>query len=341
MRRSGLEILRRSAMPFRVDLRGSFRGVRHREGVLVQGPEGWGEFAPFEDYSDERAGRWLTSAIESAFVGWPRAKRAQVTSNAILPVRSIDETRIMLQRAVTDLGCRTIKVKVADPLEEERTEAQRIGAVREVLDAAMGTGVGRIRLDANGGWSVAEALARIEALSRSGIEYVEQPCRSVNDMAKVKQSSSLPIAADEAIRVDGVVDSIAEFADLAVLKAAPLGGVAAALDIADRVGVPCVVSGSMDTSVGLSSAIALAGALPECPYDCGLATGALLADDLTTRTTIPRGGQIVVERAEPDDRQLASAQARLSLDEENLWLARLERAWRFVPAEMAEFVRDA
>ena len=339
--RTGLQTLLRSAVPFRVALRGSFRGVRQREGVLIRGSQGWGEFAPFEDYSDERAARWLASAIEAAFVGWPKALRSRVGTNAILPVRPIDETRIMVQRAVAELGCRTIKVKVADPVEEARTELQRIRAVREDLDDILGAGIGRIRLDANGGWNLMEALNRIEVLAQFGIEYVEQPCRSIADMAKVKRSGSVRIAADEAIRVDGVVDDIADFADVAVLKAAPLGGVAAALRIAERIGVPVVVSGSMDTSVGLSSAIALAGALPECPYDCGLATGTLLAEDLTIRTTIPEKGLIPVERAEPDHQRLSAARARLSQDEQDAWLARLERAWKEVPAEIADRVLNA
>lgn len=340
-KREGLTSLLESAIPFRVALDGAFRGVRSREGVLIRGPVGWGEFAPFEDYSDERAARWLTSAIESAFVGWPKSRRSHVAANAILPVRPIDETQAMAQRVVTELGCRTIKVKVADPIEEPRTELRRIGAIREVLDDELGVGAGRIRLDANGGWSAPEALGRIEALSPFGIEYVEQPCRSVADLARVKRSSSLRIAADEAIRVDGVVDDIANFADVAVLKAAPLGGVAAALNIAERIGVPVVVSGSMDTSVGLSSAIALAGALPECLYDCGLATGTLLAEDLTIRTTIPENGLIPVERAEPDLQRLAAARARLSRDEQDAWFARLERMWKMVPSDMADRVQDA
>jgi O-succinylbenzoate synthase len=339
--RPGLEVLQRSAVPFAVALRGSFRGVHQRQGVLIRGPKGWGEFAPFEDYSDERAARWLSSAIEAAFIGWPQARRSRVPTNAILPVRSIEVTRSMVQRAVVDLGCRTIKVKVADSIEEPRQELHRIGSVRAVLDDLLGVGVGRIRLDANGGWSAPEALARIEAVSDYGIEYVEQPCRSLADMATVKQSSSLPIAADEAIRVDGVVDGIADFADVAVLKAAPLGGVASALQVAERLGVPAVVSGSMDTSVGLSAAIALAGALPECAYDCGLATGTLLAEDLTTRTTVPERGLVTVERAQPDHRKLAAAQARLSRSEREAWFARLERALSFLPADMAERLLDA
>jgi O-succinylbenzoate synthase len=338
VRQPGLVNVLNSARYFRVALRGSFRGVNQREGVLIHGPRGWGEFAPFADYSDERAGRWLSAAIEAAFVGWPEPRRTRVRVNGIVPVRSIGQTRDLTRQIVQNLGCRTVKVKVADLAEDPLAEVSRVAAIRGVLDEVLGAGQGRIRLDANAGWTVDEALRRLERLAEFDIEYVEQPCRSAAELKQVKSEGLLPVAADEAIRVDGLVDSVAEFADVAVLKAAPLGGVAAGLQIAERIGIPAVVSGSMDTSVGLGSGIALAGALPECSYDCGLATGTLLAQDLSASTTLPFGGMLPVAATPPDEHQLTEAELRLPRQQRVDWQERLARAWEFVPVGLADYV---
>lgn len=335
---AGLARLLESARFFRVGLRGSFRGLTQREGLVFPGPAGWGEFAPFADYTDERAGRWLSSAIEAAFVGWPEPIRGRVGVNGIVPVRSESQTRSLTKRIVRELGCRTVKVKVADSAEDAALEERRIAAIRGILDDELGPGVGRIRLDANAGWGAVEALSRLERLAPFGIEYVEQPCRTVAHMREVKQAGVVPVAADEAIRVDGLVDSVADFADVAVVKAAPLGGVAASLQLVDRLGLPVVVSGAMETSVGLSSGIALAGALSECAYDCGFGTGALLAQDLSAATTLPDGGSVAVERVAPQEDRLEEAEQRMPFEAREDWRARLARAWHHVPDELTDHV---
>ena len=336
--RPGLAQLLSGARVFRVGLRGSFRGLTERQGILLPGPCGWGEFAPFPDYSAERAGRWLAAAVEAAYVGWPAPYRDSIEVNGILPVRGLPETRRLAERIVRELGCRTIKVKVADPQESAESEHRRIALVRDVLAQELGSAHGNIRLDANGGWGARQALERLDGLAPLGIEYVEQPCRSVAELSEVHAADLVPIAADEAIRIDGEVETVADFADVAVVKAAPLGGVAVTMAVAERVGVPVVVSGSMDTSVGLSAAIALAGALPDLPYACGLGTGLLLADDLTETTTRPVAGSIAVARRDPDPERLALAEARVSDSDRAAWRARLTDAWRYVPEALADRV---
>ena len=166
---------------------------------------------------------------------------------------------------------------------------------------ALGT-CGRVRVDANGGWDVDAAVAAVRALDRFGLEYVEQPCRTVEELAAVRRRVDVPVAADESIRraEDPLRVARLEAADIAVLKVQPLGGVVACLRIAEQIGLPVVVSSALETSVGLAAGLALAGALPELPYACGLATLQLLDGDVTTSPLEVVDGEMSVSRPEPD-----------------------------------------
>ena len=174
---------------------------------------------------------------------------------------------------------------------------------------------GRIRVDANGAWYVDEAVAAIAALDRAagGLEYVEQPCATVEDLAAVRRRVDVPIAADESIRraADPYRVRDLEAADIAVLKVQPLGGVRACLRIAEDIGLPVVVSSALETSVGIAAGVALAAALPELPYACGLATVQLLTDDVAVEPLLPVDGALPVRRPEVDaaalDRLAAAA----------------------------------
>jgi o-succinylbenzoate synthase len=147
-------------------------------------------------------------------------------------------------------------------------------------------------------------VAGIRALDRAagGLQYVEQPCATVAELAAVRRRVNVPIAADESIRraADPLAVARAGAADIAVLKCAPLGGVRRALDIAHDCGLPCVVSSALQTSVGLAAEIALAAALPELPYACGLGTGLLLAGDVVEKPLVPDEGWLTVLRRAPD-----------------------------------------
>jgi O-succinylbenzoate synthase len=272
-----------------------FRGITVREGVLVETAEGWGEFSPFVEYDDAVAAPWLACAREAARGDWPAPLRSAVPVNVTVP--AVDAGRA--HAIVTSSGCTTAKVKVADPGEALGQAQARLEAVRDALGPA-----GRVRIDVNGLWSVDEALTGIPVLDRAagGLEYVEQPCATVEELALVRRRVSVPIAADESIRraADPYRVRELEAADVAVLKVQPLGGVQACLRIAEDIGLPVVVSSALESSIGLAAGVALAAALPELPFACGLATGALLADDLAVRPLAVVDGMLPVVRPTVD-----------------------------------------
>ncbi len=327
-----------AATPFRVSLTSTFRAIDHRAGLLIQGPAGWGEFSPFADYDPDRDGYWLSAALESAFLGWPQPVRDRVGVNAIMPVRSPEQTQIAAQEAVTRYGCRTIKVKVADPNESQQRECQRIAAVRAALDQAWPDGSGRIRLDANAGWSLTTARERLDQLGQFDIEYVEQPCRTRADLAALHRDKLVPVAVDETIRIDRAFTAVSEIADVAIVKVAPLGGSSAALAVADRLDVPVVISGAMETSVGLAASLATAAALPQSRFDHGLGTGVLLATDVTQPTLVPSDGELRPIAVAPDRGLLAEAESSLSSREIDHWRKRLTAALAYVPSQILELV---
>ncbi|MDP4803759.1 MAG: o-succinylbenzoate synthase [Candidatus Nanopelagicales bacterium] len=324
-----------SAIPFRLALTGTFRGLQHREGVLFEGPSGWGEFAPFDDYSDERAARWLASALEASYGTWPAALRDDVPVNAIIGQVDAQHTHELAVAAVRDLGCHTIKIKVGADLSSNEA---CIAAVRGVLDEELGVGVGKIRIDVNAGWSVSQAIEQLRTLAQFGIEYVEQPCATIAELRELRSQIDVPIAADESIRLadDPSRIAVAECADVAVLKPTTLGGVERTLAIAEKLNVPVVISGSLDSSVGLGVGLATAAALPELPFACGLGTGTLFAQDVVAHSVVPAKGRITsarisTDRINPDRMNLDAAAARISPMRAAWWQDRLTAAWTHLP----------
>lgn len=314
-----------AAVPFALPLRRRFRGLDVREGMLIKGPSGWGEFAPFDDYSDAASGRWLTSAIEAAFGTWPAAVRTEIEVNAIIPAVDASDAAGLAREAVLDRGCRTIKVKVgSDSLGDDEA---RLATVRDVLDTTLGRGHGAIRIDANAAWDVATAARALRRLSAYDLEYVEQPCRTREELRELRAMVDVRIAADEVIRTSDVpVTSVADIADVAVLKPATLGGVVETLNRAQDLDVPVVISGSLDSSVGLETALAAAAALPELPFASGLGTGALFAADVA-EPLLPAGGVLPVRRSGPELPELLAARDRLSDERAAYWRSRLVDAW--------------
>ena len=278
---------------FRIPLRVPFRGLTERVGILVQGPSGWGELSPFPEYGPEICARWLPCALEAATGSWPAPIRDAVPVNAIVPAVSPEEAYALTVRS----RCTTVKVKVAEGDDEER-----VAAVRDALGPS-----GRIRIDVNASWDVDEAATRIKALDRYDLEYVEQPVPTLEEMAALRRRVDVPLAADESIRTAGDPLAIAglEAADLVVLKVQPLGGVRRALEVADAAGLPAVVSSAVETSVGLAAGLALAAALPELPFACGLGTLPLLEGDVTDDPLVPVNGMMKVRRPAVDSSALA------------------------------------
>jgi o-succinylbenzoate synthase len=279
---------------YRIPLRTRFRGIDVRDGVLVRGPAGWGEFSPFWDYDAAQSRRWWAAAVEAACEGWPEPVRSSVPVNVTVP--AVDPATA--HAIVTASGCRTAKVKVAEPGQDAADDRARLESVRDALGPS-----GAIRIDANGAWDVGTAAARLAELDRAvGLEYAEQPCPTLADLAALRRRIEVRIAVDEGVRRadDPRRVDLREAADLVVLKVQPLGWVRAALEVAGAHGLPCVVSSALETSVGIAAGIALAAALPELPFACGLATVALLADDVTSAPLLPVDGELAVRRPEPD-----------------------------------------
>jgi o-succinylbenzoate synthase len=303
---------------FAIPMRTRFRGITVREGALIQGPAGWGEFSPFAEYGPRECARWLACALEAAFTPWPRALRDQVAVNVIVPA-------VGPQRAaeiVAASGCRTAKVKVAERGQAEADDIARVAAVRAALGPA-----GRIRVDANGGWDVDQAARMLGALAEFGLEYAEQPCASLAEMARLRRRVGVPLAADESIRraEDPLAVRAAGAADIVVLKVQPLGGVRCALRVARACGLPVVVSSAVESSVGLAAGLALAAALPELPYDCGLATMSLLSADVTAAPLAEQDGVLPVRAAAPDPKRLAAVES-----DPAPWRSRMAAAGKFL-----------
>jgi O-succinylbenzoate synthase len=276
-----------------------FRGLTLRESVLLEGAGGWGEWSPFLEYDAREAEPWLRCAEEAAAGDWPAPVRDRVAVNAIVPAVDAETAH----RLAAIGGCRTVKVKVAEGGQVLADDLARVEAVRHAIGPA-----GTIRVDANGAWSVDEAVSAIGLLDRAagGLEYVEQPCASVEDLAAVRRRVEVRIAADESIRraADPYRVRDLEAADVAVLKVQPLGGVRACLRIAEDIGLPVVVSSAVETSIGIAAGVALAAALPDLPFACGLATVSLLAGDVVTESLVPVDGFLPVTRPAPDPAHL-------------------------------------
>ncbi len=290
-----------------------FRGITVREAVVIDGPRGWTEFAPFTEYDDVEACSWLRAAYAFGWEELPPPLRTHVGINATVPaVAPTDVARVLAAFG----SCRTAKVKVAGPGETLADDIARVARVREVMGPE-----GRIRLDANGAWNVDEAERAIHALAPFDLEYVEQPCASTEELAQIRERVAymdIPIAADESVRKAQDPLEVARMgaADLLVVKAAPLGGVRDALNIVRASGLPAVVSSALDTSIGIGMGLALAAALPELEFDCGLGTAALLDTDVVDEPLIPVDGLLAVQRPVASYRLLEQCAAD---PERNVW----------------------
>ena len=317
-----------AARCYAIPLRTRFRGITVREGMVVEGPAGWGEFCPFPEYGDAEAAVWLAAAVEQATVGRPAPVRDSVPVNAIVPAVGPEQAHAAVVRS----GCRTAKVKVADHPGSLPDDLARVEAVRDALGPA-----GAVRVDANGVWDVDTAVAAVRALDRAagGLEYVEQPCRTIEELAAVRRRVDVRIAADESIRRadDPLHVAVAGAADVAVLKCTPLGGVARALRVAEAAGLPCVVSSALETSVGLAAEIALAAALPELDFACGLGTLALLDGDLVAEAEglRPVDGRLPVPRTPPAPDPDLLDLYRADPARERWWRERITRAAELLP----------
>lgn len=285
------------AVVYDIPLRTRFRGLLRRDGLLLHGPAGWGEAAPFWDYGAAASAPWLAAALEQAqgrsydSQPLPEPLRRSVPVNLTVPEVDAAAAHALVQQS----GCRTVKVKIAGTQPTLRGDLARLEAVR----AALGPD-GAIRIDVNGVWDLEAARTCLPLMDQAagGLEYVEQPCRATTDLARLRRETDVLIAADESIRLapDPLEVVRQEAADIAVLKTAPLGGVNAALRLAEDLGLPVVISSALETSVGLHAGLHLAAALPRLDHACGLGTISLLRQDVAVPSLTAQDGALPLRR---------------------------------------------
>ncbi|MCX6488422.1 MAG: o-succinylbenzoate synthase [Mycobacterium sp.] len=305
------------ALPMRV----RFRGITVREVALIDGPSGWGEFGAFLEYPPQEAAYWLASAIESAYGTRPPARRDSIQINATIPAVLPGQVAEVLARFP---GATTAKVKVAEPGQTLAEDVARVNAVRALVPT--------VRVDANGGWTLEQAVAAAAALSADGpLEYLEQPCATVAELALLRRRIDIPVAADESIRraADPLAVVRAGAVDIAVLKVAPLGGVAALLRIAAAIDIPVVISSALDSAVGIAAGLAAAAALPRLEHACGLGTGGLFVDDVADLPVVD--GCLAVADVVPDPARLAALAA--PAERRDWWIARVRACQALLPAQ--------
>jgi len=265
----------------------NFRGINHREVALFQGPQGWAEFSPFLEYSDEESARWLACAIEAATQAPPALYRSSIAVNATLPALNGESEISQILAAFP--GCTTIKIKVGTNEEEDLA---RIAMVRKLSPQA------KIRIDVNGLWSVDQASKFLERCGE--IEYVEQPCASVEELRELKSRVDVKIVGDEILRksTNPFEVDLKGAIDIVMLKVQPLGGIANAHALAAHHKLPVVVSSALESAVGINYGLTLAASFQELSFDCGLATGSLLASNVADLAIVD--GKMQITRFEPN-----------------------------------------
>lgn len=289
--------------------------VTARELVLLRvqssdGNVGFGEAAPFEPYDGvplERAVAALTGAggrrpaqaraaeeiarldLRARQDERPLAEpvKESLPVNMTLAAGPPDEIAARAREGVRD-GYACFKLKVGLP-----DDADRVAAVREAVGPWPA-----LRVDANGAWSVNEAVRAIRAIEDHDLEFVEQPCRSLRELAEVRQRVSTPIAADESVtsmrELRRALDL--EACDVVNVKVAGAGGFNAARELlreARAHGLDAFLSSTLDGPWGIAAALQLA-ASEGLSLACGLATLELFDARIARALPPPRRGTLAV-----------------------------------------------
>lgn len=309
-----LEDVLTSLQVIELPLRSKFRGLTKREVALFKGNIGWAEFSPFIEYGDQESKSWLNSAVEAATVNFSK-NREFIAVNGTIP-------EINNEKEINDLvsafaNVKSFKIKVGDNPENDLA---RIKLVAKLAPTAS------IRIDVNGEWKLEEAIDRIKGIQEvTALEYVEQPVNSLSEMRDLKAKANVKIAVDEVLRKSNapLELDLSEAADVLVLKVAPLGGIAKALEISERHRLPVVVSSALESAVGITHGLRLAAALPDLQYASGLATGKLFSEDVAQHEI--KDGYLRVVTPEIDEERLA----RFKVSKERLewWRERIKRVW--------------
>ena len=271
----------------------NFRGINIREIAILKGEYGWGEFSPFLEYGYEECAPWLSSAIEAATQPRPQIYRNSVSVNGTIP--ALDKPSD-IERIVSSFpGVQTFKVKVGENLAQDIARLAKVKALRPHA---------RLRIDVNGNWDVATAVLNLRAIYENigPLEYVEQPCATIEELRELKEKLQLdiPIAGDEVLRKasDPFKVDLSGAIDIVMLKVQPLGGIARAHKLAQHHNLPVVVSSALESAVGINYGLILAASFPEINFDCGLGTGSLLGANVGQLPIV--NGEIQITDFEPD-----------------------------------------
>jgi O-succinylbenzoate synthase len=273
MKQMLLESLRVVALPTTTN----FRGVTVREVALIQGEYGWGEFSPFLEYDDAESAPWLACAIEAATTPKPKLYRTEVAVNGTIPALN-DE--VELEKIVNSYpGATTFKVKVGSNAHQD---IARINTIRSLRPGA------KIRIDANGSLSVDEAVSLLQLAG--DIEYIEQPCATLEELRELKKRIDVKIVGDEILRKakDPFAVDLAGAIDYLMLKVQPLGGITRSHQLAEHHKLPVVVSSALESAVGINYGLILAASFEDMTFDCGLGTGSLLAKNVAELPIVDR-----------------------------------------------------
>ena len=264
-----LDLILNSLRVISLPTKTNFRGINHREVALFEGPQGWAEFSPFLEYDDSECAPWLACAIEAATVAAPTPLRSSIKVNATMP--ALNGESEVARILATFPGCSTVKIKVGTNHEQDLA---RIASVRKLQPEA------KIRIDVNGLWSVDQATKFLEVCGV--IEYVEQPCATIEELRELKKRIEVTIVGDEILRKssDPFEVDLQGAVDVLMLKVQPLGGIMRATKLAQHHKLPVVVSSALESAVGISYGLKLAASLPDLNYACGLATGSLLSSNV-------------------------------------------------------------
>jgi len=277
-----LDTLRVIALPMKT----KFRGITVREVALIKGPHGWGEFSPFLEYDDAESAPWLASAIEAATTPKPKLYRTSVAINGTIP--ALNEPADLKRVVDSFPGVSSFKVKVGNDLAEDLA---RVNVIRNLQPQA------KIRIDVNGLWSVDQAEAFLSAVG--DIEYVEQPCATIEELRELKSRTSVKIVGDEVLRkaADPFAIDFTGAIDYLMLKVQPLGGIKRAHALAEHHNLPVVVSSALESAIGINYGLTLAASFETMNFNCGLGTGSLLAADVAQLPIVD--GKIEITEFEP------------------------------------------
>ena len=260
-----IDSLRVVALPMKT----KFRSVSVREVALIQGEYGWGEFSPFLEYDDAESAPWLECAIEAATQPKPKLYRTEVSVNGTIPALN---DKAELENIVNSFpGVTTFKVKVGTNAEEDIARIKALRALRPNAE---------FRIDANGLLSVDQAVSLLELVG--DIEYIEQPCATIDELRELKKRIEVKVVGDEVLRKakDPFAIELTGAVDYLMLKVQPLGGIKRAHQLAEHHKLPVVVSSALESAVGINYGLTLAASFEEMNFDCGLGTGSLLAKNV-------------------------------------------------------------